>query len=86
MLVPEVLSDKTQNNTTNIPVPRSRNITDVTGLFPLQQSLEIGSYVNMLVREVLSDKTQNNTKKIPVPRSRNITDVTGLFPLQQSLE
>ena len=39
-----------------IPVPRSINVTDVTGLYPLQQSLRIGSYVKMLVREVLSDK------------------------------
>ena len=29
---------------------------DVAGLYPLQQSLVIGSYVKMLVRRVLSDK------------------------------
>ena len=28
---------------------------DVSGLFPLQPSLVIGSYVEMLVREALSD-------------------------------
>ena len=44
------------NNTRKIPVPQSRNMTDVSGLYPLQQSLEIGSYVKMLVRRVLSDK------------------------------
>ena len=39
-----------------IPVPRSRNIDDVSGIFPLQQSLVIESYAKMLVREVLSDR------------------------------
>ena len=29
---------------------------DVSGLFPLQQSLVIGSYVKMMVRMVLSDR------------------------------
>ena len=42
--------------TRTIPVPRSRNITDVAGLYPLQQSLVIGSYVKRLVHEVLSDR------------------------------
>ena len=56
MLVREVLSDKIQNNTKTIPVPRSRNMNDVLGLYPSQQSLVIGSYVKMLVREVLSDR------------------------------
>ena len=31
-------------------------MTDHSGLYPLQQSLVIGSYVKMVVREVLSDK------------------------------
>ena len=31
-------------------------MTDVSGLYPLQQSLVIGSYVKMLVRRVLSDR------------------------------
>ena len=31
-------------------------MNDVSGLYPLQQSLEIESYVRMLVHEVLSDK------------------------------
>ena len=31
-------------------------MTDVLGLYPLQQSLVIGSYLNMMVREVLSDR------------------------------
>ena len=44
------------NKTRQIPVLRSRNITDVSGLYPLKQSLVIGRYVEMLVREVLSDK------------------------------
>ena len=56
MQVREVLSDKIQNNTRTISVPRIRNMTDVSGLYPLQKSLVIGSYVKMLVREVLSDR------------------------------
>ena len=38
-----------------IPV-RSRNINDVSGLYSLQQSLVIGSYVKMMVCRVLSDR------------------------------
>ena len=49
MLVREVLSDM-------IPVPTSRLINEVSGIYPLQQSLEIGSYVKILAIEVLSDK------------------------------
>ena len=45
-----------KNNTRKIQVPRSGNINDVSGLYPLQQSLVIGSCVKMLVREVLSDR------------------------------
>ena len=37
-------------------VLRSRNIYDVSGVFPLQQSLQLGSYVKMLVRMVLLDR------------------------------
>ena len=44
-----------KNNTRQITVLRSRNICDVSGLYLLQQSLVIGSYVEMLVREVPSD-------------------------------
>ena len=39
-----------------IPVPRRRNINELSGLYSLQQSLEIGSFVKILVREVLSDR------------------------------
>ena len=53
MLGRGVLSDITRK----IPVPRIRNINDVSGLYPLQQSLVIGSHVaKMLVRRVQSDK------------------------------
>ena len=45
-----------KNNTRTIPVPRRRNMNDVSGLYPLQQSLEIGSYIKMLVCRVLSDR------------------------------
>ena len=44
------------NKTRKIPVPMSRNINDVSGWYPLQQSLVIGSYVKMLVHEVPSDR------------------------------
>ena len=46
---------------------------DVLGLYPLQQSLVIGSYVKMLVCEVLSDAISNNTRKIPVPIGKEIS-------------
>ena len=58
---------------------------DVLVLLPLQQSLEIGSYVKMLVRRVLSVYRCRITQ-VPVPRSRNIYGVSGLYHLQQSLE
>ena len=45
-----------KNNTRTFPVPRSRNIIYVSGLYPLHQSLVIGSYVIMMVYEVLSDR------------------------------
>ena len=51
----EVLSDKIQDNARKSPVPRSKNIYDVSGLYPSQQSLVIGSYVKKMVCEVLSD-------------------------------
>ena len=41
MLVRRVLSDKILNNTRKIPVPRSRNVTDVSGLYHLHKSLVI---------------------------------------------
>ena len=31
-------------------------MTDLSSIYPLQQSLEIGSFVKMQVREVLSDR------------------------------
>ena len=34
-----------QNNARQIPVPRSTNINDISGLYTLQQSLVIGSYI-----------------------------------------
>ena len=45
-----------QNNTWKIPVPRNRNMYDVLGLYPLQQSLLMGSYLKMLMCRVLSDR------------------------------
>ena len=36
---------------------------DVSGLYLLQQSLEIGSYVKMLVRKVLSDRYRITQEK-----------------------
>ena len=39
-------------------------MTDVLGLYPLQQSLVIGSYVKMLVREVLSDRYRITQEQI----------------------
>ena len=67
----------------NIPVPKSRNINDVSDLYPLQQSLGIGTYVKILVHEVLLDHIYNNTRLIPAPRNRNINDVSGLYPLSK---
>ena len=77
--------DKVCNNTREIPVPRSINITEISGFYPLQQSLVIGSYVKVLVCEVLLDKVFNKTREIPVPTSRNINEVSGFYLLQQSL-
>ena len=45
-----------KNHTRSIQVPQSRIRTDVSGLYPLQLSLVIGSYVKMLVPRVLSDR------------------------------
>ena len=45
-----------KNNTRTIPLPTSRNVTDVSVLYLLQQSLVIGSYVKMLVHEALSHR------------------------------
>ena len=38
-------------------------MNDVSGLYPLQQSLAIGSYVKMLVRSVLSDRYRRTQEK-----------------------
>ena len=38
-------------------------MNDVSGLYPLQQSLEIGSFVEMLVRRVLSDRYRITQKE-----------------------
>ena len=50
-------------NTRKIPVQRSRYINSVSGLYPLQQSLEIRSYVKMLVRRVLSHRYRRTQEK-----------------------
>ena len=54
--MPDALSDKILNNTIKILFQTGRDINDVSGLYPLQRSLQMGSYVKILVREVLSDK------------------------------
>ena len=36
---------------------------DVSGLYPLQQSLEMGSYVKLLVRRVLLDRCSRMTQE-----------------------
>ena len=41
---------------------------DVLGLYPLQQSLVIGSYVKMLVRRVLSDRYRITQAKFQYQR------------------
>ena len=51
---------------------------DVSGLYLLQQSLAIESYVKMLMRRVLSDGYRITHEKNPVPRSINMYDVSGL--------
>ena len=43
-------------------------MTDVLGLYPLQQSLVIGSYVKMLVRRVLSDRYGITQEKLQYHR------------------
>ena len=73
MLVREVLSDKISKNTRTIPVPRCRNIYDVSGLYLLQQSLVIGNSAKMIVRRVLSDRWRITQDKFqhftPIVRS-----------------
>ena len=57
MFVRGVLSDKMYRRTQDkFPVPTSRNINDVSGLYHLQQSLITESCVKMFVRGVLSDR------------------------------
>ena len=41
----------------------SRDMTNVSGLYSLQQTLVVGSYAKMLVREVLSDRYRITQEK-----------------------
>ena len=64
-------------------------MTDVSDLYPLQQSLEIGSFVKMLVREVLSDRygiTQANFQYQGVEIRMNIREVETILKLCKSSE
>ena len=52
-----------KRRTSKITVPVNRNINDVLGLYPLQESLVIGRYVKMLARRVLSDRYRRTQEK-----------------------
>ena len=43
-------------------------MTEISGIYPLQQSLEIGSYVKMMVRRVLSDRYRITQEKLQYHR------------------
>ena len=58
---------------------------DVSGLYPLQQSLVIGSYVKMLVREVLSDRYRIIQDKFQYQRVEILITSRVFYSLQQSL-
>ena len=56
MLVRMVLSDRYRITQAKFQYQGVKIMCDVSELYPLQQSLVIGSYVKMLVRRVLSDR------------------------------
>ena len=68
-------------NTRTIPVPTSRNINELSGLYSLQLSLEIGSFVKMLVRELILDRYRITQDKFMYQRAE--IDVSGLYPLSK---
>ena len=48
---------------------RRGNINDVLGLYPLEHSLVIWSYVRMLVRRVLSDRYRTTQEQLQYHRA-----------------
>ena len=60
-------------------------MTDVSGLYPLQQSLVKGSYVKMLMRRVLSDRYRITQEKfINLLMNFDQSFDEGLGPKRQS--
>ena len=79
-----------KNKTRTIPVPRSRNINDVSGLYHLQQLLVIESYLKMLARRVLSDRYRTKQEKfqyqgVEIYMTFRVSTIYNSYQLQKAM-
>ena len=63
ILVREVLSDRYRRRQEKIPLPRSRNMYEVSAIYPLSTVISDRKLCKMLVRRVLSDRYRRRQEK-----------------------